>query len=77
MAVRIETILDNSADEYILAPGDAVEYKKASYAFVQLNTSLGHHFHARHLLLFSFTIKFHYALHLALMVAFINPRVAW
>ena len=77
MAVRIETILDNNADEYVLPPMDADEYKKASYAFVQLNTALGQHFHPAHTLLFHFTIKFHDALHLAHCAQWMNPRVAW
>ena len=77
MSVVIETIPDTNAEEYTLSAAGAAEFKKAVYAFVQLNTALGQHFHTRHILLFNFTIKFHYALHLAHCAEFINPRLAW
>ena len=77
MVIKMETLLDFHKDEYRLPEQAALQFKQAAYGFVQLNASLGHHFHGRRQLLFNFTIKFHYALHLGHIAAYINPRLAW
>ena len=77
MAIDMETLLDFHRDEYRFPEQAANDFKKAAYGFVQLNTIVGHHFHDRRQLLFNFTIKFHYVLHLGHIAAYINPRLAW
>ena len=77
LATKMESILDHHKTEYKLPRGAAQEWGKSAHGFVQLNASLGHHFHGGGILLFHFTIKSHYLLHLSLLAPFTNPRLAW
>ena len=82
-AVKMEDILDEHQLEYKLPPGAADDFNQAAVAFVQLNTSLGKHFHAHpdvpeaQRVLLNHTIKFHYLLHLGILARYMNPRLAW
>ena len=77
LAVRMESIMEANKDEYVLSPAVAEDWKKSCQAFVLANTKLGHHYHPRHIMLFHFTIKFHYLCHIALLGRRLNPRIAW
>lgn len=77
LAIKMESILDANKDEYRLPADAAAEWKKSAHGFVQLTTALAHHFHGGGILLFHFTIKSHYLLHLALLASETNPRLAW
>jgi hypothetical protein len=76
-AARLERILDENASEYKLSIHAAQEFQESTEAIVQINTSLGHAFHQRGILLFHTVIKFHYVLHIGLISHFINPRLGW
>lgn len=77
MAVRAEEILDEHATEYCLPLGAQQEFAKSLTSLIQLQSALGHHFHGKGAFLFHFTIKSHYALHIALISRYINPRLGW
>ena len=77
MAIKMESILDTDAAVYQLTPSQSTEFREAAYAFANLNTALGQHYHPLHVLLFNHTIKFHYALHLGHCAELIHPRLAW
>ena len=77
MAVKMDQILDEHHDRFKLPDAAAADFQKAAFGFVQLTTVLGHHYHDRHIMLFNFTIKSHYILHLALISRWMNPRRAW
>ena len=77
LAARIESIMDVNKDEYVLSPVVAEDWKKTCQAFVLANAKLGHYYHPRKIMLFHFTIKFHYLCHIALLGRRLNPRVAW
>ena len=77
MSVKIEHIMDAYSSSYALPEPAAVEFREACYGFCGLVTLLGQHFHSSGTLLFNFTIKFHYLLHLGLLAKVINPRLAW
>ena len=72
-ARTMEDVLDSHKDLYKLPKDAAATFRKAAYAFVALNSALGKHFHERGVVLFNHTIKFHYVLHLAHVVNYINP----
>lgn len=77
IAVRLEQLLDDNKTAVRFPAADAGEWAKGCAAFVQINAALAHHFHGQGVFLFHHTIKFHYMLHLGLLGADINPRVAW
>ena len=77
MAIQMESILDDHADAFRLPRPVAAEYGKCMNTLVRVQTALGNHFHPQGRSLFHFTIKSHYAMHLADMAAFMNPRLAW
>ena len=76
-AEKMESIIDENANNYRLPPHVADEWKKQRALFVQTNAALGHAYHTKGIFLFHFTVKYHYILHLALLGRVINPRVAW
>lgn len=76
-ACEMEALLDDHKDSYTLPPGAADTFAKAANSLVLLQTALGNYFHARGILLFNFTIKSHYLLHLGMLCSHINPRAAW
>ena len=75
--LNIELILDHHAAEYRFPPEVAKDFQNYAFGFVALSTALSKHYHTRGILLFNFTIKFHYTMHLGLMAAYINPRLGW
>lgn len=77
MAIQMEKILDDHADAFRLPPSVATEYGKCMNTLVRVQTALGNHYHSQGRALFHFTIKSHYAMHLADFAAFMNPRLAW
>lgn len=76
-AHAMETVLHTNKDAYKLPEEDATKFKDAAYAFVALNSAVGLHFHNQNVVLFNFTIKMHYLLHLGHVAMYINPRMAW
>ena len=83
LAIEMEAILDKHVNEYKIAPGDAARFKTAADGFVALEVDLRQEFQVlampdgKAILLWHFTIKFHYMLHIGSMAAFCNPRNAW
>jgi len=77
MAMKMDDILDNHVEDYKLPVGPAAEFEKCCWAFVQLNTALGHHFHAARICLFNHNIKFHYLLHIGMCAKYLSPRKTW
>ena len=77
LAERIEGILKGHKDEFCWPEAVATTFKDSLYGLVQVTSSLCHYFHERRIILFNFTIKSHYALHLAHAAGFINPRLCW
>lgn len=76
-ALQMEAVMDGCADRYSLPPPAARQFREAAFAFMQLNTSLAHHYHPRGIALFHCTIKFHYLLHLGLISSYMSPKVGW
>ena len=77
MADRLEGILSQTKNDYVLPPAVADEWKQCCQGIVQMNVRLAHHYHPRKIMLFHFTIKFHMLCHLALLGKGLNPRLAW
>lgn len=77
IAIRMESLLDEHADAYILPAEARGEFRLCCFSFVQLNTQLGAFYHRRGVLLFSHTIKMHYMCHIGLVADYINPRLGW
>ena len=75
--LRIEELIETHREDLKFPAAAAGEFQRTTYAFVQINAALGHYFHGRGQLLFNFTIKFHYALHIGRIAAYFNPRMAW
>lgn len=68
-------IMDIYCDRFTL-PNDAAEaFGDAARAYVGLSSALSKHYHDNGVLLFAFTVKFHYALHLALISKYQNPAM--
>ncbi len=63
--------------EYRLPQAAHAEFLSGAHAFLALVTALGNFFHPRGVLLFNFTIKFHYLVHIAQYSRHFNPRRAW
>ena len=57
--------------------GAATVFKNAANGFVALSTALSNHFHREGTVLFNYTIKWHYLMHLADIAGYINPRLGW
>ena len=77
LATKIETLLDTHADVFRMPATAATELQNYIRGFVQTTSALAHHFHPRHVVLFNFTIKCHYAIHLAILAPCLNVRMAW
>lgn len=75
--VQVEQILTKHKSDARLPRDAALEFSSSCSAIVSLNTALGIHFHRDGEMLFNHTIKFHYTQHLAIISAYINPRLAW
>lgn len=76
-SVRMESILDEHARDFVWPPEVAAEFLGAAHRFLALQTALGRQYHPQGVLLFSTTIKSHYLLHIGLLARHLNPRVAW
>ncbi len=73
----MEDILDEHQQEYCL-PADAHQcFFDAVFAFLAILTALGNWYHGQGVLLFNFTIKCHYLVHIAYYSKYYNPRAAW
>lgn len=77
MAAKVEGLLDDYAGAYCLPPAAQHEFSGALTSLIQLQGSLAQHFHNQGIYLFHFTIKSHYALHIADIARYINPRLGW
>ena len=77
LAVRMETLLEENKDLYRLPAPVAAEWKEVCQGYVQVTTQLGQYYHRKKIMLFHFTIKMHYVLHIALLGQRINPRLGW
>ena len=75
--VFIEETFESQKGQHHFSDDVASAMKTSIYGFVQINTLLGHFFHNRGVFLFNFTIKFHYALHIANLCSAYNPAIAW
>ena len=76
-SIWIEDILDANTGNITLPAEDHTRLVEATYAFLNLTVSLGNYYHPRGVLLFNYTIKFHYLLHIAIGSKRYNPRWAW
>ena len=76
MAKTMEDILDAHAHDYVLGP-DGVVFRDAAYSFAQLCSALSSFFHRQEIVLFNYTIKFHYLTHLGDIATYVNPRLGW
>jgi hypothetical protein len=79
-SVKIEAIMDEFVPgEYKLNPRQYQEFEACVFHFLAICTKLGNHFHNTRpvTLLFNFTIKFHYLIHIAHYSKYWHPRLAW
>ena len=77
-AIKVEKILDDHAGDFRLPPDAQKVFEHSIMLFHQANTSLGtNFFHPRGVGLFNHVVKYHYAMHIALISRYINPRVGW
>jgi len=74
---HMDDIMDRYKHEYKLPPRASKDLVKTAFSFCQLSTALSQHFHPQRIVLFNFTIKFHYILHCALMSQYLNPSQFW
>ena len=73
LVIKLDSILDDNKLEYKLPENQAQEFKNCCLAFVQTNARLRHICQEQRRMLFHFTIKFHYILHIGLKALHINP----
>ena len=76
-AERMEAILDEHIGAYRLPAPASTEYRDNAIKYVQLTAALGQYFHNAGVMLFHYTIKNRYLMHLALICKYVNPRLAW
>ncbi len=76
-SVELEEMLDSFADAYTFPQDVADRFLRSCYSFVALVSALGQHFHNEGTLLFNFTVKSHYLLHIGRVAQYMNPRLAW
>ena len=74
MVEKIEGVLEDNKSDYKLPDDVYAEFRKSCQGLVQINATLGHHYHSQKMMLFHCTIKWHYVLHLALLSRYENPR---
>ena len=65
--------MDTYAAAFSLPPDASKAFEDAMQAYVALSSALAKHYHDRGMLLFHYTVKYHYALHLALIARYQNP----
>ena len=75
LVVKLETILHENKGEYKLPAQAAMDWKNTCAGLALVNTALGNYYHPRRIMLFHYTIKWHYLLHLALLGQHMNPRL--
>ena len=75
LILKLEEILDDHADAHTFPQEVADEFFKCAWGFVALSSAL-HQFYKERVI-FNYTIKFHYLLHLGLIGRHINPRLGW
>ena len=76
-SLKLENILADHTSEFCWALDVHLDFLKTTYDFLGLLTALANHFHSKGELLFNFTIKNHYLLHIALYSRYISPQAAW
>ena len=76
-SMEIENLLDDAVDEFVLGTTQADTLVKHMFDLMALDTALANYFHPRGQMLFHFTIKCHYLLHIAMKAREINPRLGW
>jgi len=77
LVIRMEALLGRHEHLYRMPAAVGKDFKNCIRGFVQTCGALAHHFHPRHVVLFNFTIKCHYAIHLGLFAEVLNVRMAW
>ena len=66
-AAKMECIMDENKEFYVLPEEVARDWHMFCQAFVQINTQPGQLYHPKKVMLFHMTIKFHDILHLAML----------
>ena len=74
---NIEEVLGENSREFKLPPDAHEKFKSLVWGFVNVVVNLGNRCHTEGLMLFNFTVKFHYLLHIALYSRYINPLTVW
>jgi hypothetical protein len=80
MSCKVEALLDDHNDQqYRMTPTQHGEFTDAIYNFLGLCTGLSTYYHAMRpaRMLFNFTIKFHYLIHIAACAQHLHPRATW
>ena len=79
LSVRFEQLLDSHLGFYVMPPEVSRELITCSFGFCQSVTALAQHFHNLNpgVLVYNYTPKFHYLLHVGLMSRYCNPARLW
>ena len=77
--VNMDSILDATADEFVMNPRSAAKFLESCREYLQTITALRVWFKRNHplLLVFHITIKCHYLIHIAMNAKNIHPSLAW
>jgi len=71
--IHLETILAEHRMEYRLPDSAATSFKQCTFAMLQIQQALAHHFALQGLKLFNMTTKCHFLCHIAILAKHINP----
>ena len=74
---QMDSIIKEHEDEFVLPEHAHVALVDVAFAFLQLNTSLGNHFHPQGIALFNTTMKYHYLMHSCLRSKLFIPIKGW
>ena len=77
LVCRMEELVDENKEFYKWPQDVAQEFEKCTVTFCKLSTAVGNHLHVRGIMLFNYTIKYHYLLHIGLLCHHMNPVLAW
>ena len=77
MSCKIDDILNNHPDDFMLPPPVATEFQGAVFVYMNHFGALARRFNADGRCLFNVTVKTHFLCHIALRCFALNPRRAW
>ena len=77
MSLKMDRILDEHPDTFVLPPNIARDFCGATYVFLNQFTFLANHYNRDGDMIFNLTVKSHMLAHVGLRCSSLNPRRSW